>query len=77
MHLHSCETSSYHIIIIIIIIIIIFSSQKLHCLIKIPANPTGLRFKAWVCRRSFAGIAGSNHAAWMDFCLVWVLCVVR
>jgi hypothetical protein len=33
--------------------------------------------KAWVCGRSLAWIVGSNPAAGMDVCLLWVLCVVR
>ena len=32
------------------------------------------RSKAWVCRRSPAGIAGSNPAGGMDVCVV---CVVQ
>jgi hypothetical protein len=39
--------------------------------------PVVTRSKAWVYVRSFAGIAGSNPAAGMDVCLLWVLCVVR
>jgi hypothetical protein len=30
-----------------------------------------------VCGRSLAGIAGSSPTGGMDFCLLWVLCVVR
>jgi hypothetical protein len=30
--------------------------------------------QAWVCDRSLAGIAGSNPAGGMDFCLVNVVC---
>jgi hypothetical protein len=33
--------------------------------------------KAWICGRSLAGIAGSNHAGGMDVRVLWVLCVVR
>ena len=35
------------------------------------------RSKAWVCGRLRAGIMGSNPSAGTDFCLLWVLCVVR
>jgi hypothetical protein len=31
-------------------------------------------FKAWVCSRSLAGIAGSNTAGGTDVCLLWMLC---
>ena len=31
----------------------------------------------WVCCLSLAGIGGSNPAAGMDVCLLWVLCIVR
>jgi hypothetical protein len=34
------------------------------------------RCKAWVCRRSLAGVVSSNPAGGMDVCLLWVLCVV-
>jgi hypothetical protein len=37
----------------------------------------GARSKAWVCRRSLVGIAGSNPAGGMDVCLLSVWCVVR
>ena len=30
------------------------------------------RSKTWVCGRSLAGTAGSNHAGGMDACLLWV-----
>ena len=33
--------------------------------------------KAWVCCLSLVRIAGSNPAAGVDVCLLWVLCVVR
>ena len=33
-------------------------------------------FKACVCCRSIAGAAGSNPAGGVDFCLLYVLCVV-
>ena len=36
--------------------------------------PRGL--KAWVCGRSFVGIAASNPAGGLDVCILWVLCVV-
>jgi hypothetical protein len=39
--------------------------------------PAAAQSKAMVCSRSLAGIAGSNHAAGMDVCLLWVLCIVR
>jgi hypothetical protein len=39
--------------------------------------PVAALCQAWVGGRSPAGIAGSNHAAAMDICLLWVLCVVR
>jgi hypothetical protein len=32
---------------------------------------------AWVCGRSHAGIAGSNHAEGIAVCLLWMLCVIR
>jgi hypothetical protein len=35
------------------------------------------RYKAWVCGRSLAGIAGSNPTGGMDVCLVWVLRVCQ
>ena len=35
------------------------------------------RSKAWFYGRSLAGIAGSNSAEGMDFCLFWVLCVLH
>ena len=41
------------------------------------ALPVAMRSKAWVSRRSLAGIAGSNPAGGMDLCLLWILCVVR
>ena len=39
--------------------------------------PMAARSKAWVCRRSPAGIAGSNPARDMDVSLLCLLCVVR
>ena len=39
--------------------------------------PVAALSKAWVCRRSLAGIVGSNPAWGMDICLLSVLCVVR
>jgi len=39
--------------------------------------PVAARFKARVCGRYFAGIAGSNPAAGMDVCLIWELYVVK
>ena len=38
--------------------------------------PVAARSKAWVCGPSLAGIVGSNHAGWMDVCLLWATCVV-
>ena len=38
--------------------------------------PVAVRSKAWVCRRSFAAIAGSNPARGVDVCFLCV-CVVR
>jgi len=38
--------------------------------------PAAVRFKAWVCGHSRAGIAVSNPAGDIDVCLVWMLCVV-
>jgi hypothetical protein len=35
------------------------------------------RYKAWVCGRSLAGIAGSNSVGGHDVCLLLLLCVVR
>ena len=35
------------------------------------------RSKAWVCSRSFAGVAGSNTARGMDVCVLGALCVFR
>ena len=32
--------------------------------------PVAERYKAWVCGRSLAGIAGSNPAGGMDVCLL-------
>jgi hypothetical protein len=37
--------------------------------------PVSVRFKAWVCGRSLAGVAGSNPTEGIDVCLLWVLCV--
>jgi hypothetical protein len=34
------------------------------------------RCKAWICRRSLAGIVISNPAGGMEVCFLWVLCVV-
>ena len=39
--------------------------------------PVAARPKAWVCRRSFAGIVGSNPAETIDVCLSWVSCLGR
>jgi len=39
--------------------------------------PVAARSKAWVCGRSFAGIAGSNLAGGMDVFRLSVLCLVR
>jgi len=35
------------------------------------------RSKAWVCRSSIAGTAGSSPAGGRDICLFWVLCIAR
>ena len=43
-------------------------------------NPVATRCKTWVCVRSLAAIAGSNHTGDMDVCLLGVsavLCVVE
>ena len=39
--------------------------------------PVAARSKAWVCGSWTGEAAGSNHAGGIDFCLLWVLCVVR
>jgi hypothetical protein len=36
-----------------------------------------VRPKAWVCGRSFGGIAGSDRVGGRDVCPLCVLCVVR
>jgi hypothetical protein len=36
-----------------------------------------LRSKAYVCSSSIVGIAGSNPAEGIDFCLLCLLCVVK
>ena len=41
------------------------------------SNPVAARSMAWVCGRSFDGIAGSKPAGGMDVCLLRVLCVIR
>ena len=38
--------------------------------------PVAARSKAWVYGRSPAEIVGSNPTGGMDFCLLWVLCVL-
>jgi hypothetical protein len=40
-------------------------------------SPVAARSMAWVCGSSLAAIAGLSLAGGMDFCLYWVLCVVR
>jgi hypothetical protein len=40
-------------------------------------KPVAARSNMWVCGRSIAGIAGSNHAVGMDVCILSVLCVAR
>jgi hypothetical protein len=35
------------------------------------------RYKAWVCGRSIAGIAGLSPAGGTDICLLCVLCFIR
>jgi hypothetical protein len=39
--------------------------------------PVAARSKEWVYGRSIAGIAGSNPARGMDFCILWGLRFVR
>jgi len=39
--------------------------------------PVAVRSKAWVCGRSFAGVAGSNPTGSMDICLFRILCVMK
>jgi len=39
--------------------------------------PVAARSKERVCSRSLAGIAGLNPTGSVEFCLLWVLCVVR
>ena len=39
--------------------------------------PEVVRYKAWVCGRSLAGIAGANHAWNMDVCLLWGVVLSR
>jgi hypothetical protein len=39
--------------------------------------PVAVQSKAWVCGRSLTRIVGPNPTGGMDFCLLWVLCVVR
>ena len=41
------------------------------------STPVVERSKVCVCGRSFAGIAGSNPAGYMEDFLLGVLCVVR
>jgi hypothetical protein len=49
-------------------------SVEWSCIVVI-ANPSGRAAKAWVCRRSLAGIAGSNPAGVMDvLSIVSVVC---
>jgi hypothetical protein len=40
------------------------------CVKSNPPIPVAARSKAWVCGRSFAGIAGSNPTGGMDVCLL-------
>jgi len=35
---------------------------------NVSCDPVAARFKAWVCGRSLAGMAGSNPAGDMDVC---------
>jgi hypothetical protein len=44
---------------------------------KFRPNPMAARLKAWVCRRSFAGIVRANPTLGMDVSLFWVLSVVK
>ena len=39
--------------------------------------PVAMRFRAWVCGHSLAGIVGLNPTGDMVVCLLLVLCVVR
>jgi len=39
--------------------------------------PVAMRSTASVCCRSLAAIVGSDPAWVMDFCLLWILCVVQ
>jgi hypothetical protein len=47
------------------------------CSIKHSLSQFAVRSKVWVCDRQVAEIAGSNSGGGMEFCLLWVLCVVR
>ena len=38
---------------------------------NVSCDPVAARFKAWVCGRSLAGMAGSNHAGDMDVSCEW------
>jgi hypothetical protein len=42
-----------------------------------PSTVVAARSKAWVYGLTLAEIAGSNSAAGMDACLLWMLCVVQ
>jgi hypothetical protein len=55
------------------------SAVYVFCALDITNAPdlVAVRSNAWVWGRSLLGIAGSNPASLMDFCLLWVLCVVR
>jgi hypothetical protein len=45
--------------------------RNLKMLYQIQADPSGAaRSKAWVCGRSFAGIAGLNPASGKEICLL-------
>ena len=55
-----------------------YSSAHLYAkAISYKPAPVAARPKAYVCGRSFAGIAGSNPTGSMDICLLSVLYVVR
>ena len=44
--------------------------KQKHVTVNSDAVPVATRFKAWVCGRSLAGIAGSNPPKVMDVCLL-------
>jgi len=56
---------------------VLSSAVILPYIIPQPPIPVATLSKARVCRRSLAGIVGSNRARGMDIFLLSVLCVVR